>query len=202
VRKVPAPAAPSAANAQTEVLTETLLRKHLTVDNEYESLLQAARAALSHAKPGSSELDILKEGLRRIIRDAEKRKGVVEKPRPDREAQDGDIPRSVKRAVWKRDGGRCQWPTADGQICGATERIEFHHHLDRGKGGLGSLDNIGLLCKRHNLQAAEAIWGKEHMNQFRRARRTDGEETRLRTPEQESPAPKALEERHPPPGGF
>jgi hypothetical protein len=69
---------------QTEVLTESLSRKHMTVDAEFDALLAAARDALSHAMPGASELEILKDGLRRIIRDAQRRKGIVDKPRKDR----------------------------------------------------------------------------------------------------------------------
>jgi hypothetical protein len=156
----------SPAKVQTEVLTETLLRKHITVDREFEELLKAARDALSHANPGASELDLLKEGLRRIIRDAQKRKGIVDKPRRDREATNGDIPRSARRIVWKRDGGMCQWRTSDGNICGSTSRVQFHHKQDRAKGGLGSPDNAILLCQTHNLLAAEIAWGEEWMGQF------------------------------------
>src|SRR5690349_13625183 len=103
--------------AQTQMLTETLLRKHLTVDADFEQLLAQARDALSHAMPGASEVEILKEGLRRIVRDAARRKGLTKKPRtkPPREAAGSrDIPRAVRREVWQRDRGRCQWPTADG----------------------------------------------------------------------------------------
>jgi hypothetical protein len=125
VRTVTAALTPG--QVKTAVLTDTLLRKYMTVDMEYETLLKAAGDALSHAKPGASELEVVKEGLRRIVRDDEKSKGIVEKPREDREANDGDIPQSVKRAVWKRDEGKCQWRTADGQICGSTHQIEFHH---------------------------------------------------------------------------
>src|SRR5215831_18291442 len=102
-----------APQAQTQVLTETLLRKHLTVDADFEQLLVEARDALSHSMPGASELEILKEGLRRIVRDAARRKGLAKKPRKQPPADLADtceLPRSVMRAVWQRDEGRCQWP--------------------------------------------------------------------------------------------
>src|SRR5262249_39412382 len=131
---VPSPVPAAQQPVRTEVLTEALARKSITVDREYEDLLKAARAALSHKMPGGAELDVIKEGLRRIVRDAEKRKGIVEKPRADKPATDGDIPQSVKRIVWKRDRGCCQWRTADGGICGSTHQVEFHHKQDRSKG--------------------------------------------------------------------
>jgi hypothetical protein len=151
----------------TEVLTETLLRKHITVDSEYEQLLRAARDALSHAKPDVSELDVLKEGLRRIIKEAERRKGIVDKPRADRAAQGCEIPQSVKRAVWKRDGGRCQWRAADDQICGSSYQLEFHHKQDCARGDSGSAENVILLCRAHHRWATEMVWGRAAMGPFK-----------------------------------
>jgi hypothetical protein len=160
---------PAAAQpVQTEILTESLARKHITIDLEYETLLKAARAALSNRMPGAAELDILKEGLRQIVKQAEKQKGIVDKPRADKVATDGAIFRSVKRLVWKRDGGTCQWRTEDGGICGSTHRVQFHHKEDRAKGGLGSPENIILLCSVHNLYAAQIAWGEQHMDRFRK----------------------------------
>src|SRR5215831_7353511 len=78
----PAPALVSTqAPEQTQVLTESLLRKHLTVDGEYEQLLAQARAALSRKMPGASEVEILKTGLREIVRQAARRKGMTQRPR-------------------------------------------------------------------------------------------------------------------------
>ena len=151
-------------NARTEPLTEKLFRRYMTVDIEFEDLLKAACDGLSHAKPGASELDVLKEGLRLVVRESEKRRGIVDRPREDREAIDGDIPQSVKRAVWKRDCGCCQWRAADGGICGSTQQVEFHHRQDRAKGGLGSVANVMLLCRVHNQYAAEISYGEEYMN--------------------------------------
>src|SRR5262249_47724913 len=106
VISVPAAAQPIPIAAeqpvQTEILTASLARKHFTIDREYEDLFQAARAALSHKMPGAAEIEIIKEGFREIIKQGEKRKGIVDKPRADKVATDGDIPRSVRRIVWKR----------------------------------------------------------------------------------------------------
>jgi len=165
-------AEPSPGKVRTEVLGENVFAKYMTVDTEFEELLGAARDALSHSKPGASEVDILKEGLRRIIKDAAKRKGVVDKPRKDRQTTDGNIPRSVRREVWKRDEGKCQWRTADGKICGATYQIEFHHRQDQSKGGLGSSENIMLLCKVHNDFAARLSYGEDAMKAIRQAGRS------------------------------
>jgi len=162
------------ARVQTEVLTAELTRRHLTTDREFEQLLTRARSALSHKLPHASELDLLKEGLRCILRHYDQRKGMTERPRPRKPAAPpaAAIPRSVKRTVWQRDQGRCQWPTADGSICASTTRVQFHHRIDRGKGGPNTEDNLVLTCAVHNQYAADQSWGREHMERFRGTGRT------------------------------
>jgi hypothetical protein len=61
------------------------------------------------------------------------------------------IPTAIKLAVWKRDGGRCV-------KCGATNELHFDHDLPWSKGGTSlSVDNVQLLCMRHNLAKSANI---------------------------------------------
>lgn len=61
-------------------------------------------------------------------------------PRPRR-----SIPRALKNAVWRRDGGKCA-------VCNATEKLHFDHIIPISKGGASNTaENIQLLCARHNL---------------------------------------------------
>ncbi len=61
------------------------------------------------------------------------------------------VPAEIKRAVFKRDKGRCV-------ICGATDNLHFDHDYPYSKGGTSvSEDNIRLLCMRHNLQKSDRI---------------------------------------------
>ncbi|HJZ84548.1 MAG TPA: HNH endonuclease signature motif containing protein [Polyangia bacterium] len=189
VRKAPAPFPGKVAQSpvQVEMLTGDLARRHLTTDREFEELLASARSALSHTMPGASELEILKQGLRCIIRDHEKRKGLTERPRPPRQptaspSPGAAIPRPVRRAVWQRDQARCQWPTEDGVICGSRVRVEFHHLIDRGKGGPSTEDNLILACAAHNQYAADQTWGRAWMEKFRRARRGQQSSDRSASP--------------------
>ena len=165
----PTPQPAASIPVQTEILTEAFARKHITIDREYEELLKGARDALSHTSPNAAELDVIKEGLRRIIRDHQKRKGQTERPRAPKEPKSPEaaIPAHIKRQVWQRDKGQCQWPRPDGQICGSTFRVQFHHRIDRGKGGAHSLENVVLTCQQHNLYAAELSWGKNFIDEKR-----------------------------------
>lgn len=61
------------------------------------------------------------------------------------------IPTAVKLEVWKRDGGKCR-------ICGATTELHFDHIVPFSKGGTSlTVENVQLLCARHNLQKRDNI---------------------------------------------
>ncbi|CAN5676085.1 hypothetical protein BH11PLA1_BH11PLA1_19370 [soil metagenome] len=61
------------------------------------------------------------------------------------------IPTAVKVAVFKRDGGRCVQ-------CGATDNLHFDHDVPFSKGGSSiTVENVKLLCARHNLQKSDKI---------------------------------------------
>ena len=61
------------------------------------------------------------------------------------------IPSSVKKEVWERDKGKCV-------ICGAIDELHFDHDLPYSKGGTSiTLDNVKILCARHNLQKSNKI---------------------------------------------
>lgn len=65
--------------------------------------------------------------------------------------QTRQIPGKVKLAVYKRDKGVCVQ-------CGSKDNLHFDHILPYSKGGTSlKLDNIQLLCARHNLQKSAKI---------------------------------------------
>lgn len=61
------------------------------------------------------------------------------------------IPSSVKQQVWARDSGKCI-------KCGATNELHFDHILPYSKGGTSiTIENVQLLCARHNLEKSAKI---------------------------------------------
>ena len=165
---VPQPSPAGRAPRETvEPLTGELRRLHVTVSRRFLEKLEAVRAALSHVCPDGSAGEILEAGLNLLLAQHAKKKGVVEKPRTDaRPSKPDHLPAHVKRAVWKRDGGRCQWPLASGGICGSTLRVELDHEVPRARGGPSTVENVRLLCRVHNDLAARRVFGDEWMDRF------------------------------------
>jgi 5-methylcytosine-specific restriction endonuclease McrA len=61
------------------------------------------------------------------------------------------IPTSVKREVWKRDGGKCAQ-------CGSDKNLHFDHIIPWSRGGSSTkVENIQLLCAVHNLSKSDDI---------------------------------------------
>jgi len=83
---------------------------------------------------------------------AEERDRAVVAP-AGQEDDDRLVPSWVKLEVWKRDKGRCAYPS-----CGATSGLHFDHIIPYSKGG-SSKDpaNIQILCGRHNLAKHDKI---------------------------------------------
>ncbi len=65
------------------------------------------------------------------------------------------IPAAIRRAVFKRDQGRCQFALPFGRICGSTYRVEIDHIQARSAGGKSVLENLRCLCRAHNQWKAD-----------------------------------------------
>jgi len=148
-------------------LTADLRRFHVTVSRRFMDKLDAARAALSHSRPNATNEEILEAGLDLVLAQQAKRKGIVEKPRKEAPpAKPEHLPAHVKRAVWARDGGRCQWRLESGGTCGSTHRVQFDHIVARALGGPSTIENVRVLCATHNDLAARQAFGDAWMDRF------------------------------------
>jgi hypothetical protein len=157
-----------------EPLTAEQNRLHVTVSKRFLAKLEAAREALSHSHPGAGAEAILEAGLDLVLAESAKRKGLVEKPQKTaRPAKPEHIPAEVKRAVWKRDRGCCQWPIDGGGVCGSRHRPQFDHITPTALGGASTIENVRVLCSSHNLLAARRAFGDAWMDQFTRRGRAD-----------------------------
>lgn len=154
------PDTPGPTREGVEPLTATLFRLHLTVRRGFLEKLDAARDTLSHSRPNATRADVLEAGLDLLLAAHDRRKGLTKRPRAVPPPSESDaIPAHVRRAVWTRDGGCCQWKLPSGEICGSRTRVQFDHVIPRALGGKSTIENLRLLCGPHNRLAARRILG-------------------------------------------
>ena len=70
------------------------------------------------------------------------------------------VPAAVRRAVWRRDGGRCAFTGPAGR-CPATRGLEIDHIKPWALGGASNdASNLRLLCRFHNQSEARRLLGR------------------------------------------
>ena len=161
--EAPPPRVPAPPPDSADPLDAKLSRVHWTVPRKLLEKLEAARDALSHSHPGASNAEILEAGLDLLLAAHAKKKGLVEKPlaKPRLSKQGRYVPAHVRREVWKRDGGRCQFRFESGEICGSTCRVEVDHLQPVALGGVATVEGCRLACEPHNKLAARRIFGDD-----------------------------------------
>jgi hypothetical protein len=176
VELVPTLAPRPAPTTSVQPLSAEARRLHVTVSKRFLEKLEVARETLSHSHPGADVETILEAGLDLLLERAAKRKGLVKRPRPAadpdaaavEDASPRHVPAAVRREVFLRDEGKCQWPLADGGICGSAHRVELDHVVPVGRGGMATVANLRVLCSLHNNLAAREVYGDEWMERFTR----------------------------------
>jgi hypothetical protein len=154
--------------AVVEPLTSELRRLHMTVTKQFLEKLESARKGQGHAQPGTSAEKVLEATLDLLLAQQAERRAEVKRPqrnpRPARNSR--HVPAAVKRAVWARDEGKCQWRLDSGGICGSTLRLEIDHVRPLARGGQSTVANCRLACRFHNQLAARQVYGDDWMDRF------------------------------------
>ncbi|HKA25693.1 MAG TPA: hypothetical protein VKF80_12000 [Candidatus Eisenbacteria bacterium] len=101
------------------------------------------------------------------------------------------IPAAVKRAVWKRDRGRCTFVSASGHRCESRMFLEFDHVEPVARGGTATVERIRLRCRAHNQYEAEQAFGPEFMRAKREEARSRGGDGRPEDTEATKDSPNA-----------
>ena len=128
--------------------------------------LRRAQELLRHRMPNGDVAEIFDMALDVLLGDLEKKKfAATDRPRQVGTATPGrsrHIPAEVKRAVWQRDQGRCAFVSPNGGRCTEHGQLEFDHVRPHGDGGSATVDNVRLLCRRHNQYEAQQFFGLWH----------------------------------------
>jgi len=135
-----------------------------TADEALLRDVERARELLWHKSPAGKLERVFAEALKALLKSIDPDRRV---PRANNGENAGRGPgtrrravaRAVQSAVWRRDGGRCAFLSADGRRCGSRAGLEFDHILPWARGGASDEDNLRLLCRAHNALAARRAFG-------------------------------------------
>jgi len=191
--RVPVDAAPSAPKpvrsppAEVRPVAEDCWSVRVTLDATGKAELEALKALLSHKIPNGDLGAVVREAIRCGIEKyrkgapapAQKRSPRTPAVQPDKPhgastptalapAPTRHVPAAVRREVWKRDGGSCAWIGGNGRRCASRWQLELDHIHPVALGGTSTADNLRVACRPHNMLHAEHVYGREHMDRFRR----------------------------------
>jgi hypothetical protein len=149
-------------------------RVQFTIGPETHAKLRRVQALLRREIPDGDPGVIFDRALTLLLEKVERAKlGATAKPRPQPPIRPGTdteireravpsrvIPRAVKRAVSRRDGGQCAFVSPEGRRCTERTYLEFHHIQAYAQQGPATVENIALRCRRHNQYEAELVFGR------------------------------------------
>lgn len=167
VRKEPPPtavqAAPGPQRPVVEPLTPERYRLQFTVSKATHDALRRLQNLLAREIPDGDPAVIVDRALTLLLKDVEKKKlGAVAKPRVPlpTNPRSRHVPAHIRRAVNRRDGGRCAFLASDGRRCTESKFLEWHHVKPYAADGEMSVANISLRCRAHNVYEADLIFGR------------------------------------------
>lgn len=163
--------------AQQTVRLETTL-----TTSQFEKL-QQIKSLLSHKIPDQNTGAVLEVVFdfflekkkveapieKRIEPSLESKKQVVTKV----QAKTRYIPLATKQQLWKRAKGCCEYIGPTGNRCNSRFQLEIDHDIPYSRGGSSNLENLILLCSKHNLaKATQQAIGLETLQTFRDRQRS------------------------------
>lgn len=76
------------------------------------------------------------------------------------------IPIAIKRSIWKRSEGRCEFRNENRERCEAKHALEYDHIVPVSLGGLSSEGNVRVYCRQHNVLSATRALGPKLMSKY------------------------------------
>ena len=147
---------------KTRILTEEKVFISFTADQRVFKKIERLKELTSHQNPEGyyeplfeKALDLALEKLdpekKALKVQATRSKNIPQTPAPKSE-KSRYIPQSLRRRVWIRDRGACQFinPTT-GKKCESRRLLDIDHVKAYALGGEHAEDNLRLLCRTHNL---------------------------------------------------
>jgi hypothetical protein len=77
------------------------------------------------------------------------------------------IPEHVKTQVWQRDEGRCTFVGSNGKRCECEYNLQYDHYpVPFARGGKSTVNNLRLLCAKHNRHTAKKTYGEAAITKY------------------------------------
>ena len=133
----------------------------MTLSRDTIEVLRRVQDLMRHVVPDGDPAVIFDRALRLLLEDLERRRlASCANPRASTTTvgRSRVIPAAVRRAVWRRDAGRCAFVGGKGR-CSETGFLEFHHVRPFADGGDATEQNIELRCRAHNQYEADLFFG-------------------------------------------
>lgn len=131
-------------------ITEHLTELKLVIDQDLTQQLDELKQLLSHQNPNMSYVELIRLMANKV------RKGLkinkeIDNPTPTSEGTARYIPAQVRRYVWQRDKGCCQYKyPKSGRTCESKYQLQIDHIHRFRDGGSHKPGNLRLLCRAHN----------------------------------------------------
>jgi HNH endonuclease len=134
--------------------------------------IEKLKGLFAHSHPNMSTRDLIAYLTKKELKERDPAQQEVRSRKtssaPNETARQFSKP--VIRAIWKRDEGKCAWVHKEsGRRCCSKFRNQVDHIVPWAMGGLSTLENGRLLCWQHNRIEAERWFGREKMQQFKKA---------------------------------
>lgn len=142
----------------------------LVVSPELYEKLKRIQGLIAHSHPNATYAELLEYLADQQLKLLEEQKGIQEAtaaaavaPSKHPELPAGKrvyLPQSVKKAVWARSRGQCEYER-EGRRCTSRHFLQIDHRTPLALGGANDLSNLRILCRNHNLQQARETLEQE-----------------------------------------
>jgi hypothetical protein len=134
---------------------ETRFELKFSVSEETYKEIQEIKSKLSNKLGKNLSLENVLAELVKKFQELPKQRKVVSINENSRKAST-----LVKREVLRRDGCQCTFVSHDGVRCAEKNYLHLDHIQPFALGGKSSVDNLRLLCSKHNQLLAQKTFGK------------------------------------------
>ncbi|HET6462813.1 MAG TPA: HNH endonuclease [Candidatus Krumholzibacteria bacterium] len=154
--------------ASASVVLQKRIALTLSVPAEFMAKIERLRAVTWHRLPASASFThVLDHALDVAIAAKDpaakyrRRKQRDRKPRNSKTPMDKRyVPPDVRDEVAARDAYRCTYVSPNGRRCTATTGLQVDHIQPVARGGTSTIDNLRLLCAKHNRFEAQRLMGR------------------------------------------